>query len=207
MKTSRQKILDYLRIHRTCTASELSRVMQMTSANARHHLKILVDQGTVIQSGERMPVHQRGRPERIYHLADAMRQNNLGFLASLLLQEIIQPGDPEESDSLLRTLANRIVESSGGEASQQRSLGPRLVQAVQILSRLNYQARWEARPGAPEIYFGICPYKEIITGHPELCRMDSFLLQQLTGHPVEHTARLAPDHSGGQFCRFLLHAS
>jgi predicted ArsR family transcriptional regulator len=64
VKTSRQKILDYFRMHPIASAGELSRAMLMTPANARHHLNILVEQGALVQVGERAPAKGRGRPER-----------------------------------------------------------------------------------------------------------------------------------------------
>ena len=175
--------------------------MQMTPANARYHLKILADQGAVVQSGERLSAGQRGRPERIYRLADT--DHNLDLLASLLLQRLQLSASPDEMDSTLRSVAVGLAGELAGETLQ-HSLGPRLVQAVQHLSRLRYQARWEARPSAPEIYFGHCPYQKIITAHPELCRMDAFLLQQVTGHPVDQLAKLTVDRFGGIYCRFVL---
>lgn len=203
MLTSRQKIVDYLKKHLVSTAGELSRAMQMTPANARHHLKILVDQGVVRQVGERNAANQRGRPEKIYRLADTLRQNNLGLLAGLLLRVIQHPGDPADNHQILQDLAEKMMETVGIEALP-RSLGSRLVYAMQKLNQLHYQARWEARPGAPEIHFGQCPYQEIIAEHPELCQMDIILLQRMTGQSVEQIARLAPDRTGLRSCRFLI---
>ena len=178
--------------------------MQMTPANARHHLNILVEQGALVQVGERLPASQRGRPERVYRLAESLRANNLALLAAILLKIHFTLDDPDEFEEKLQVLVSELIDSAG-EMIPQRNLGTRLVQMVQLLNRLNYQARWEARPGAPDIYLGFCPYHEIISDHPELCRMDAILLQQLSGLSVEQTARLSPDRSGGKFCRFQLH--
>lgn len=204
VKTSRQKILDYFRLHQTASASELSRVMQMTQANARHHLKILLDEGAVIQIGERMAVNLRGRPEKVYGFSETMQKNNLGLLADLLLKLNTPVDNAQVSLPPLRVLSKGLIEKAGGMVTQ-RSLGPRLVQAIQILNRLNYQARWEARPAAPEIYLGYCPYQEIIQEHPELCHMDADLLQSLSGLQAEQIGKLVPDRSGRRFCRFLMH--
>ena len=203
MKTSRQKILDYFRMHPIASAGELSRAMLMTPANARHHINILAEQGALVQVGERAPAKGRGRPERIYRLAQSLRANNLGLLASMLLKSYLRRDDLDGFHNQLQSLAQGLA-AWAGEVTPQRNLGPRLAQAVQTLNLLHYQARWEARPNAPEIYFGFCPYSEIIVGHPELCQMDAYLLQRLTGLPVEQTARLTRDREGGYFCRFLL---
>lgn len=203
MKTSRQKILEYFRIHSAASASDLSHAMQMTPANARHHLNILVEQGALIQVGKRLPDSRRGRPERIYGLAESLRANNLGLLASLLLKIQMNPDNQEEGNSQLQALAKGLIDLAGGMLPQ-RHLVSRLLQSVQILNRLHYQARWEARPGAPEIYLGFCPYREIIADHPELCQMDATLLQNLAGVPVDQVDKLATVDSGGNYCRFLL---
>ena len=107
--------------------------MQMTPANARHHLKILVEQGVVSQVGARTAKNQPGRPEKIYRLTETLRQNNLGLLASLLLLTIKKSNAPAEMEQQLQELAGNMVEIAGGEASP-RSLGSRLVQAMQKLN-------------------------------------------------------------------------
>jgi predicted ArsR family transcriptional regulator len=87
MKTSRQKLLDYVRDHRAVTAGEVSQALKMTEANARHHLEILREQGVVQVTGRR-PSTGKGRPARIFTQSEQSLGHNLERLASALLEEI-----------------------------------------------------------------------------------------------------------------------
>jgi predicted ArsR family transcriptional regulator len=72
------------------------------------------------------------------------------------------------------------------------------------LNELGYQARWEARPGDPQVQFGHCPYTAIIADHPELCLLDAALLESMLGNSAIQTAKLETDFQGGKYCRFVI---
>lgn len=208
MKTTRQQIIDHLTSRRLSSAQEISRALRMTPANARHHLAILQDEGVVEPAGLQA-VAGRGRPSRLFRLVQPAHRHSLDSLASALLQELAERLPPEEQEPCLQSLARRLCKKpplrSSGEQVQSRRLPQALFEAVQRLNELNYAARWEARPQAPRLILGRCPFAAILDSHPELCRMDAFLLEELAGARVEQTARLAPDGQGGRQCVFLIH--
>jgi predicted ArsR family transcriptional regulator len=72
------------------------------------------------------------------------------------------------------------------------------------LNELQYQARWEASAWGPRLILGHCPYAAIVSDHPELCRMDAFLLETKIGKPVEQTGKLQINDTGLPFCTFLM---
>jgi predicted ArsR family transcriptional regulator len=78
----------------------------------------------------------------------------------------------------------------------------RLALAIERLNTLHYQARWEAHAQGPRVIFELCPYTPIIARHPELCRMDKFLLQELLGLEVSLSAKLELNTRGLPFCMF-----
>jgi predicted ArsR family transcriptional regulator len=199
MKSTRQRILDYLRSHQTITAEELSHAMHMTPANIRHHLAILRQRGLVEIVGERPP-KGRGRPAKVFSLAHRLIGDNLGRLAGSLLEVAWDRLDAENPMELLRALAKRIR----GEMELSGNLTQRLFSAVQRLNELNYKARWEAHIESPRIHFGHCPYANIIQEHPELCMMDSQLLEEMVGSPARQIAKLARDSEGGTYCKFII---
>jgi len=73
---------------------------------------------------------------------------------------------------------------------------------MQALNELNYEARWEAHADAPQVVLGHCPYAEIIDAHPELCQMDTFLLEILIGERAEQVEKLALNVRGWPYCLF-----
>ncbi|MBP1692920.1 MAG: transcriptional regulator [Chloroflexi bacterium] len=216
MKTSRQQVLDYIRAQRAVSAGDLSRALQMTEANARHHLKILSEEGLIAEVGKRSQ-ESKGRPLRLYGLSEQAAGNNLGSLASALLDEIfnLKEGQiiDENKTEILDRLAARILHQSLDNPLDSLTsethlhsarLAQRLYQAVRWLNGHHYDARWEAHALAPRLILAHCPYLDILAGHPELCLLDRNLLEGLIDAPVEQIARLQLVRSGGRQCVFVV---
>lgn len=199
MTSTRQLILDYLKQKPIATALEISQALNTTAANIRHHLSILTLEGAVEIVGER-PNRQRGRPSQLYMLASQARQNNLGILADALLDELLASIPKNEHQGLLRRIALRMA----GEGESSRNLTQRLYLAIRRLNELQYRARWEAHLDAPFVILGHCPYSMILTDHPELCQIDSMIIEGLLATPVKQVEKLATDSQGATHCRFLV---
>jgi len=218
MKTSRQRVLEYIRSRKVIGVAELSRMLKMTPANARHHLSILQEQGLVRVVGQAAP-EGKGRPAQLYSLSEQVLSNNLDRVAAAALDELLFGLEPIELEQVIGRLALRLsramqlgehregvvrpVERPGAHPTG-RSLTQAIYQAVQRLNELHYQARWEAHAQAPRLILGHCPYAAIIAERPELCRMDARLLELMLDRKASQAARLAPDPQGGTFCLFVL---
>lgn len=189
--TTRQKILDYLKRNRTVSSREIARALQMTPANARHHLGILAKDGRV------EVIHQRqvgrGRPEKVYQLGSTYVGDNLSMLVEALLTEA--DGKVE-----MEALGKRIA---GESDSAGESLMHRLSSTIKRLNEMHYQARWEAGAEGPRIVLGHCPYAAVIENHPELCVMDAALLAKLLDGKVNQTAKLEKGAGGLPYCVFV----
>ncbi len=203
--TSRQRIIEYLQSKEVVTALEISSALHMTPANARHHLSILRDEGVVHVLGQRARVG-RGRPFDLYCLWRPISRHNLDGLASALLSDMLaeshQAGQEEsKQDEILKRLASRLLPPL---ATERVNLTQRLSQAVQHLNRLSYQARWEAHAQGPRVILQHCPYAAIVEQHPEVCRMDQFLLRNLLSLPVQQLSSLEKVPSGFRQCVFKI---
>ena len=206
---ARQRILAYLQSHHGVTAAEVSRALRVTPANIRHHLSILAADGRAKVVGERRPAGNaagagqgRGRPVKVYGLGDTASGDNLSGLADAVLGQWIAGLPPDQRDSALGALAARLADVPVGERS-----GPiirRLAQAMTRLNELHYRARWEAHAQGPRVIFEHCPYAAILEKHPELCRMDGFLLEELLGADITQSVRLELNVRGLPFCMFVL---
>lgn len=196
MPATREKILEHLEQQKTATAAQLSRALQVTATDIRYHLGALVEAGEIEIAGK-ITTGERGRPRRIYRLAPCARQDNLAGLTSSLLDAIqAQTGQIEMHD-----IARRLSSSTG---MQLPGTSPRLLQAVQQLNALGYQARWEAHANAAQMLLGNCPYAPIIADHPELCQMDAHLLEHLSDLNAQQITKLQPNQEGAIYCRFQL---
>jgi predicted ArsR family transcriptional regulator len=207
MPTSRQRILAYIRKHRTASSADISCALGMTPANARHHLAHLEANGLIEVIGQQRG-EGRGRPVQVYGLSRHTLEDNVALLASVLLEEWLTNLPPKKQEEHLRALTQRMA--NGGSTSnstagvQNASFPQRLTQAVERLNEMHYQARWEAGMVGPRILLGYCPYMKIIHHHPELCQMDVFLLEEFLGYAIRQTAKLQVSAQGLPFCEFLL---
>jgi predicted ArsR family transcriptional regulator len=169
----------------------------------------------------------RGRPARVFGPVDPAPIANLAGLVAALLDEILPSLSIDEHDAFLARVAARLAaglfETRDAQPPPLRervppqsvfleratrprpdSLTVRLFSAVERLNRAHYQARWEARPDAPRIILGHCPFGDLPLHHPEICRLDTHLLEILSGAPVEQIKRLEKDARGLPYCLFRL---
>ncbi len=177
--TTRQKIIEYLQVQRRCTVPEISTAFYMTRANMRYHLEKLVADGTVEVTNQRSDGKVRGRPVQVYQLAAHSHPSNLPQLVDVLLNQLT-------GEEQLRNIAEALA--ADGESP--RHITQRINRVVQILNMKRYQARWEAHAQAPRIILHNCPYAAVLENHPELCRMDAYMLERLLGLPVEQLTRM-----------------
>ena len=200
MPTTRQRILEYIQSKEVVTAAEISSALHMTSANARHHLSALRDEGVVQVIGQR-PTPRRGRPKDLYRLWRPLARHNLDGLAQALLAELLEKVDTEAHGELLEKIALKMAPPAPATS---KNLTQRLAQVMQYLNRMSYQARWEAHAQGPRVIFQHCPYAAIVEPHPEVCRMDQFLLRNMLGLPVQQISRLEMTPSSIPQCVFRI---
>jgi predicted ArsR family transcriptional regulator len=200
MQSTRARILEYLEANHAISAVELSRALGMTAANVRHHLAVLEEQGLVEVAGQKES-GRRGRPTLQYMLAKKGQGHNLDQLAGALFAQILGKREGKSRKKNLKELAARVT---AGAEEPTGSITHRLVSAVHYLNERHYQSHWEARADTPRIIFGQCPYAAIIDEHPELCRMDKHILENLLDAPVEQTAKIAHHPKGPSSCIFVV---
>lgn len=193
MLTARQKVLAHLNKFRAASPREIARALDMAVPTVRHHLRILAGDGRLeVTSGRGRD--GGGRPEKVYSLPSAALGDNLSKLSDALLEGMAARFEPEY-------LATRLAGESDPKV---QPLPKRLNLTVAKLNAMNYHSRWEAGSAGPRIIFGHCPYAAIIAKHPELCRMDSALLERLMGQPAGQFSKIGVE--GSSVCVFLIGA-
>ena len=200
MQYTRQRIMNYLETNHKATSVELSHVFDMTTANIRHHLAVLAAQGKVEIVGQ---THSgfRGRPTLLYMPTKQARTLPLDFLVEVLLEEIQSTRTTRQRETKLKRLAERL---GAGVTIESNSIPIRLGAATQRLNELHYQSHWEAHADAPLVIFGKCPYVSLLDKHPEICKIDTYLLEKLLGKPIKQIARYVHRPSGPQQCKFKI---
>jgi len=200
MTNARQKILNYIIEQQSATVEELSKVFRVTEANIRHHLSILVEQGSLKVIGQKT-MDGKGRPAQIFSARQLSDQNNLEQLTDTLLSTLFTSLSPGEDIPILRNIARQMVNKC---VVDKHNPTRQLYSSIRALNRMSYQAHWEAHIQNPRIMFGHCPYLTILEHHPEICQLDTFLLQELLDTPVEHSEKRIVNARGLPECAFLL---
>lgn len=196
-QSTRIRILDHFRKHQTGSVKEISLLFGKTGANIRHHLGILESNDLIEVIGLRK--EGRGRPQNIYGLSRRVQEDGLDRLAGALLDIWLREIPDEGREGKLKQLAENLTRGFGAENSTIKNL----VRAIERLNEMHYQARWEASPAGSRIILGHCPYAGVVTGHPEICRMDSFLLESMLGPHIEQSVKLQLNDKGLPFCAFV----
>lgn len=191
MTTARHKVISYLHKTRSASAREIARALSMSLETVRHHLRVLVSDGRLEAESVRTR-DGRGRPEKVYSIPRAALGDNLSALAEALLTEA---GSGLKVEALAKHLA-------GDSDFGSQPIAKRLTLIVEKLNQMNYHARWEAGSVGPRLLFGHCPYAAIIEKHPELCRMDELLLEELMGQTAEQLTKIGRD--GSASCLFAM---
>jgi predicted ArsR family transcriptional regulator len=200
MSNARQKILNFIIEQQSTTVDELSKVFKVTPANIRHHLSILIGQGSVKVIGQKAASF-RGRPAQIYSCTQQSNQNNLDQLADVLLADFLQNSGQDGTNSLLKKIASQMVSKYSIEFNNPTR---RLYSSIRVLNHMSYQAHWEAHVKNPRIMLGHCPYGAILDRHPEICQMDTFVIETLLNTPVRQIEKLTLNAKGLPECVFLL---
>jgi predicted ArsR family transcriptional regulator len=206
MNVSQEQIIEFIRSHRVARVEEISAALNMTQANIRHHLSILQKQGLVENKGKRFG-YGKGRPARLFGLPQYALGENINRLLDILLQEIAIHLPTLTSEIILHRVAERMAHAQAPDAQTHpggmtHNLTQRLSRTIAILNTMNYQAHWEAHTRAPRLIFNNCPYASIIEAHPELCRIDEYLIQDLIGKLVYQKSKRTIDNRGLHYCMF-----
>ena len=197
MKSTRQRLLDVLENQPGATAADLSRALEVTQADIRHHLTNMVQEGLIVTTGQQRS-GRRGRPARRFSLAASVYKDNFDLLSRSLLITSLENLSPSEGSAFLERVANQLL----SEYTTHGPLSQRLVQAVNQLNELGYQTRWEAHAEAPRIIFERCPFAALRPEHPELCQLDTMQLEILTDASI--TLLESNAHLDNGYCMFLV---
>jgi predicted ArsR family transcriptional regulator len=201
---TRECILEYLIKYHTATTSELSEILHFTKENIRHHLNILKQEGII----ELVPTvdgnkNHPGRPNLVYHFTITSQPGNIVHLATALFHVYVEnlATYTEKLDGL-KKLAQILFPAS----SKNQKPAQLYNKAVQLLNQHSYQASWEARKSGPLFSFRNCPYAACQADQPELCLLDTLILENLLGSPIHQITKINPKGKSPAACTFILNS-
>jgi predicted ArsR family transcriptional regulator len=202
MQSTRQEILEILKEEGQATVEDLADRLELTPMTIRHHLNVLQAQNLVVTSKVRR-LQKVGRPRLVYTLTDAADElfpQNYGNLARLIVGEVKETVGVEETEAILRRVAERLAEEAPPPTADQ-SFGERVAQVVDFMDEQGFLTRWEKTDEGYVLTNINCPYRRVTREHGEVCLMDTELLSRLLG--VE-PKRLSSQRDDDTPCAFLL---
>lgn len=193
MQDTRQQIVEILERLGEVTVQDLSEELGLTSVTVRHHLEILRSEGYITDPEVRRS-SRPGRPRYVYKLtsmaADLFPHNYSGLAAALLdaLEEIA----PDRRTEFLKETAHQLAAGADDLPQQPEE---RLDAVTQYLKELGFISRWDStEEGEYRLYICNCPYHYVAQIHPETCRIDKYMLDELLeGEVVREEGKASED--------------
>jgi len=202
MQSTRQEILEILKEEGQATVEDLAEQLELTPMTIRHHLNVLQAQNLVMTSKVRR-LQKVGRPRLVYALTDAADElfpQNYGNLARLIVGEVKDAVGTEETEAILRRVADRLAKEAPPFTADQ-TFGERVAQVADFMDEQGFLTRWEETDEGYVLTNVNCPYRRVTREHEEVCIMDTELLSRLLG--VE-PRRLSSRREEDLPCSFLL---
>jgi len=199
---TRDAIMEFLIKYHTATVAELREAFHFTKENIRHHLKVLQNEGVIelIQIPTENKKHP-GRPSLVYHINIANQPSNIGKLTTALFHVYLE-NLPTclEKQAGLKKLAQILFPSTFNKQNPTQLFN----KSIQRLNQHSYQARWEAHNEGPLFIFINCPYAAVQSDQPELCLLDTYILENLLGSPVSQITKINYAGKNPSACVFRL---
>lgn len=195
------EILKLLRANPPLTIAEISQRLNLTKANIRYHIARLSDNGQIktFTQSSKQAKNRPGRPAKVFTVSDQVYPDNINELMQIWFSL-----SGLESETL-QAAAQLLAKYFSVEVSQQQSIFQTMNLIITELNRRHYAARWEIKSDGPVLYFHNCPYKSLVTQHPQLCEFDQYLITALTGLKIIPQYTIAKDKKNR--CMFSLLSS
>ncbi len=152
------KILEYLENHSPATISQISRALDLTRADIRHHMKSLIQNQMV----EILPEIYRSGPGRPSALFQPTQHHNAALMENLITSLIGGIAKYQLSPEDRLHLSERVAAGllSGLEVSGSPAI--RLTQITNHLQSLGFSIRWEAHAEGPALLIQQEPLSSLI---------------------------------------------
>ena len=180
------------------TVNDLAAELGLTDNAVRAHLLSLERDRLIEQSG--MAKGHR-KPHFLYQLtgeANRLFPKAYDSLLTRILSVFKRSLKPSVVEGLLEQTGREIGSEVPGTSGE--PLGTRLDRAIEALSELGGSAEVVSENSHTVIKSNCCPFGEVVTDHPEVCKLAESLVSEIVGEPVEERC----DRGAVPKCRFEL---
>lgn len=202
LQKTRQAIVELLMRHGSATVDELARELGLVPVTVRSHLTILERDGFV--TGQQERTGGAGRPHVVYRLTEQGQElfpRHYDRLANRLLDHLLAREGRERVVSMLETIASDVASEYAPEFAR-KPFEERVRESAAVLSEQGCTAEYRADDaGGHHVAIYNCPYRKVVSEHPDICTMEMQLLRSLTGGRVLPMAAPAPR---GAICTYTV---
>lgn len=183
MKSTKEKILTTLLNNQNATIAELAETVGINGISVRHHLINLQAEDLVASEEQR---HGVGRPRFTYHLTNKGIEkfpSNYLRLTDHILGELKRTFSDDQLTDIFTRIGlelakrHRVTDDSLPLTDQLDLLSRNLVEE-------GYRLSWAKTDGSITLYNQSCPYHNIASMHPEICRIDHTMFANILKRPA-----------------------
>ena len=181
------------------TVNDLAAELALTDNAIRAHLLSLERDRLVEQAGT---IKGHRKPHFIYSLtADARKlfPKSYDSLLNRILSVLKARFKPSAVTEVLEESGRQI--GSGVDAGKEATLEEKVEKALSALAELGGSAEAISESGQTIIRSSGCPFAEVVSEHPEVCKMAESMIEEIVGCPVEEHC----DRSSLPKCCFAVH--
>lgn len=183
MKSTKEKILNTLLNRKNATIADLAEIVGINGISVRHHLINLQAEGLVSADEQR---HGVGRPRFTYHLTDKGIEkfpSNYIRLTDHILEELERTYTDEQLAEFFSRIGLGIAKKHRVQ-NESLPITEQLDKLSQNLIEEGYRLSWNQTNGSITLYNKNCPYHNISTTHPEICRIDHTMFANILTKPA-----------------------
>lgn len=196
-ESTRGRIILHLR-NSPKTVNELAAEMNITDNAVRAHLLALERDGLVGQSGMAKGFR---KPHFVYSLTDDARHlfpSAYDSLLNKLITALKNNLSPSMLMKTLRDVGRNIASGNSPKASERMDL--RLEKVLSTLEGLGGKAHLVSDEGGVRIESNSCPFADVVSEHPEVCKVAESVVEEIVGTKVTEIC----DRTASPKCRFQI---
>ncbi len=202
-QTTRGRIVESLKRHRTRTATQLSQERGVTPNAIRQHLSRLERDGLVAESAQRIGPT---KPTLVYSLTEEGERlfpQRYPLLLNVLLDELQREDGPAKLKEVFSNIGRRSAQRHAARFAG-KDLPQRIAELAQFLRERGVNVEYEKTPSGFVFRELNCPFKDSVTTHPEICSMVHSLMEEVLPQKPQQVRSIS---RGDDRCEFELAAN
>jgi predicted ArsR family transcriptional regulator len=177
-QTTRGRIVESLKRHRTRTAAELAGEHRVTANAIRQHLVRLQRDGLVSERAERIG---RTKPTLVYFLTqegERLFPQRYPLLLNVLLDELHREGGESKLQELFANIGRRSARRHAARFDG-KDFPDRVAELARFLRERGVVVEYEKTPTGFAFREFNCPFRDTVASHPEICTMVHTLMGEI----------------------------